>query len=226
MKENAFILFLRYPEKGRIKTRLARDIGDDLAYDLYVCFLKDIIETVRLIDADMLIAGSGTAREGSDYLFGVAPRISQHGRDLGSRMYNALADVFSMGYSRISLAGGDIPGLEADTIREAFRKLLTHDLVLGPSLDGGYYLIACCSGTLRRSLFAGIPWSTSLVLAETLRRIEDSGMSTFLLPPMDDIDDLDALKRFRVKQRRQGVDSNTLRCVEKNKEMIYGPIRL
>jgi uncharacterized protein len=226
MKKNALVLFMRYPEKGRVKTRLAAEVGDDLAYELYLCFLTDTLEGLEAFEADLFIAGTGNSEAHSIDLFKNALHIAQRGQDLGERMISAFHDVFSMGYTRAAIIGSDIPGMPFEAFRSAFDKLAGHDMVLGPSADGGYYLIAFNAAAFEESMFEGIKWSTPRVLAETLKKAGRLGLRAYLLSELEDIDDLDSLIRFYEKQPFGGVGSHTLRCVDKYKEKLYGKIRL
>jgi uncharacterized protein len=222
MKSGVVILFLRYPERGKVKTRLAQDIGDDLAYDLYVCFIRDALGAVRDVDADLIIVGTGSTGKGPAGIFGRSVRLLQHGRDLGARMYHAFADVFSRGYSRAIMIGSDCPGLPAGYISQALLELESHDVVLGPTRDGGYYLIAFKEDSLREDIFHGIVWSTSRVFVETMSRIEDAALSVSILPQWEDIDELDDLRRFADDRERAGSAVHTLKFIDQNREKLYG----
>jgi rSAM/selenodomain-associated transferase 1 len=224
MKDNAVILFLRIPEKGKVKTRLAADIGEDLAYDLYLCFVKDTLTTLQSLDADVLISCTGRDSAFFRDLFGDIPCMVQRGNDLGDRMRNALKDAFMMGYSRAALIGSDIPGIKLDALYTALHELSGHDVVLGPSLDGGYYLIAFKAGGTDESLFVDMPWGTPQVLDETVKRAKRRRRSVFFLPECEDIDGIDGLKRLYENQVRDGVLSNTRLCVDRHKEKIYGTV--
>ncbi len=117
---------------------------------------------------------------------------AQIGGDLGRRMSHAFTHGFQRGYGAIIAIGSDCPGLDEACLRRADELLGHTDVVLGPATDGGYYLIG-----LRRPeprLFAGIEWSTATVLATTLARIQECGLSYALLEEKDDIDDLAALR--------------------------------
>lgn len=224
MKDTAIVLFTRYPERGRVKTRLAGEIGADLAYDLYLCFLRDTIEKLRFLDADLIVAGAGKMDASARELFGDAVCIAQHGHNLGIRMYHAFKDVFALGYSGAVIIGSDIPDLPAEFIISALNELARHDIVLGPCADGGYYLIAFHANKLDDSVFQDIPWSTSRALAGTIEKINNRGLRAFFLPEWDDIDDLKGLKRFYEKQLLNGGASHTRRCMEQYKGRIYGKI--
>jgi len=195
VNKDALILFLRYPERGAVKTRLAGALGQDLTYELYTCFLADLSLMVCEVEAEKVIVYSGPENAAFPDFPGLR-LIRQRGQDIGERMYFALADVFALGFERCVLIGSDSPDLPARLVNDAFEKLMSADVVLGPSLDGGYYLIGCKRATLCPSMFTGIPWSTAGVLPETLKRMAEAG---FLLAELDawlDIDEMDDLKQF------------------------------
>jgi rSAM/selenodomain-associated transferase 1 len=112
--------------------------------------------------------------------------FSQVGEELGSRMNNAFQTVFKMGYKRALLIGGDIPDLNRSLVEQGFLELGQHDLVLGPSVDGGYYLIGM--KTVCPFLFENIRWGTNSVFSDTKKRIDSRGLSRFELGKKRDID--------------------------------------
>lgn len=213
MKENAFILFLKYPERGKVKTRLADALGDDPAYQLYANFLADIAAMTRHVNAQTVIVYSGPACVSFADFPGVEC-LQQRGRDIGERMYFALLDVFASGFERCVLAGSDIPDLPYGMINDAFEILRSVDMVLGPSTDGGYYLVGCKKGSLRQSIFSGIPWSTISVFSETLKRIDEAGLTSAELQPWPDIDDYDDLKQYYERNRHQAEPSHVMRYLK------------
>jgi uncharacterized protein len=195
LKENALILFLKYPERGGVKTRLACALGNDLAYKLYLCFLADISAMTRQVNAETVIVYSGPEVASFPDFPGVQCLL-QRGTDIGERMYCALLDVFALGFERCVLIGSDIPDLPAGMINDAFEILRSFDVVLGPSTDGGYYLVGCRPDSLRPSMFSDIPWSTALVFSETLKRLAEAGLESAELPPWSDIDKPADLRKF------------------------------
>ncbi len=213
MKENALIIFLKYPKSGAIKTRLAATLGDDRACQLYLCFLADISAMTRQVNAQMVIVYSGPADASFPDFPGV-PCLRQRGNDIGERMHEALLDVFAQGFERCVLVGSDIPDLPAFMINDALEILRSVDIVLGPGTDGGYYLVGCKKDSLRRSIFADIPWSTARVLSETLRRIAETGLVSAELQPWSDIDDFDGLKQFYERNRNESASSHVMHFLE------------
>jgi rSAM/selenodomain-associated transferase 1 len=207
--ENALILFLKYPQQGTVKTRLASTLGNDLAYELYRCFLADISVMTRKVNAQAIIVYSGP--EGISFPdFPGVQCLMQRGTDIGERMYCAFLDVFSQGFERCVLTGSDIPDLPSELVNNAFDKLKSADVVLGPSTDGGYYLIGCKRDSLRQLLFDDIPWSTAGVLSETLKRIDKEGLEAAKLPQWSDIDDFTDLQRFYERNINQSTKSQVM----------------
>jgi uncharacterized protein len=220
LNKDAIILFLRYPERGNMKTRLAREIGEDLAFDLSVCFIRDILNTLHTVDAETIIIGTGTTGKGPPGIFGRLLRLVQRGHDPGERLHNAFADVFSRGFARAVLIGGDCPGLPADYIREAFSELGSHDAVLGPVRDGGYYLIALHDRSLRADFFQDISWGTSKVLVETVGKIEDACMELSILQQVERIDGAKDLRLLVDGRAASAI--KTMEFIEMNREKLLG----
>jgi hypothetical protein len=195
------VLFARPAVPGEVKSRLAASLGEALALDLYLAFLRDSIELLHRVSPRGIrpaiawaapVPGSGAAL--GDGLGGVEVLV-QEGEDLGQRMSNCIAELLSRGHDRVVLIGADTPSLPLETLYLAFDKLRDRDLVLGPSRDGGYYLLGARS--VVPEIFRGIPWGTDRVLVETLRILKILGMAPFLLPAWSDVDTIEDLERLR-----------------------------
>lgn len=196
------IILAKEPLPGQVKTRLSPPFSPEMACRLYHCFLEDIIEAmVRLRGMEVAIAF--TPAGGRGFFQNLAPPkvrlVAQEGRDLGERQAGAFAWGFDAGYDVVLLRGSDTPDLPGDIMLEAVEKLGTGSaqVVLGPSRDGGYYLIGLKG--LQPRLFEGLSWSTDSVLADTLSRARELDLEVHLLPYWRDIDNyadlLDFLKR-------------------------------
>jgi hypothetical protein len=192
------LVFVRYPEPGRVKTRLAAVVGDRAAALLYRAFVEDVLAvcrstrhpvTVLVSDADALEKTRGWL--GEDHAYG-----SQEGSDLGERMSRAFEGALQRGCGQALLIGSDIPDLPADLIQESFDALESVDAVIGPSRDGGYYLIGFRSQGFRRAPFEGVPWSTPTVFSRTCGLLVENGLSFHILPPWDDVDTVEDLERL------------------------------
>ncbi len=134
---------------------------------------------------------------GDHYLY-----MPQTGEDLGERMKNAFVEAISMNFKRVVLIGSDIPDLPLEFIEEAFTSLREKDVVIGPSFDGGYYLIGFKNETFSPRVFEGIYWSTASVLEKTLRVLTGEGLTVHTLRPLRDIDTVEDLKTLPKKSAK------------------------
>ena len=192
-KDNAVILFARDPILGQVKTRLSPALDDETILKLYTCFVEDSLEKIRQVDNAKCFVGISPDNrsgffEGID-IFGVS-LFAQRGKDLGDKMRQAFVDRFAEGYKKVVIIGSDSPSLPVSYINKALAS--EKDLVLGPSTDGGYYLIAM-SGKVSE-VFSGVAWGTKHVLDETLKKIKGERASLELLPIWYDVDSPDDLK--------------------------------
>lgn len=186
----AVIVFLKAPVKGFVKTRLAGTIGDDAALRLYRQLVRGtfgvLSKTALSIRAYAYPAGElEKAREltGPHTLL-----LSQRGDDLGAKMKNAFHETFAEGFEKAILVGTDIPGLTGDILHQAVIGLNDYPAVLGPSVDGGYYLIGFHVSGFAPEVFADIPWGTPDVFFRTRNRFADRGVAVHILPECRDID--------------------------------------
>lgn len=202
-------LFAKEPRTGRVKTRLAAETGADWAARVAEAFLLDTLERLAAVAADRVLAftpptAAGYFAEVCRARFRVLPQTSG---DLGHRMAAFFADRFRAGAGAVVLLGTDSPTLPITFIMQAFQELEKVDVVIGPSTDGGYYLVGCAR--LLPALFQGIRWSTSQVLADTIATVRDRNWSLGLLPPWYDIDTLDDWRMLQghvLAQRQAGLD--------------------
>ena len=196
----ALVIFAKAPIPGQVKTRLCPPLTPDEAATLHGSFVLDTLERTK--------AATTTFKLPSDRYLACAPSsthvffrimeerqgvrlIDQVGEDLGARMHQAFETLFARGYKHGLIVGTDTPSLPLERYQQALAALESHDLVLGPALDGGYYLIG-----LNRpiaDLFTGIPWSTEQVLALTQGKAQTLGLTTALLSPWRDVDTIDDL---------------------------------
>ena len=189
-QDGCAILFLRQPDRGQVKTRLAAVAGTDRATDLYRCFVEDTVSMLDGLQVHTKCFYDGA--DGSTYLnrwLGESRWYArQRGDDLGRRMANAFRDVFAAGFSRAVLIGSDLPDLPGEMVRNAFSSLDAHDAVIGPSTDGGYYLIGFTASSFLPAAFDGVPWSTDRVFEETMESLDSGDVKTSVLPPWQDVD--------------------------------------
>lgn len=192
MKKEVVLVFQKNEVLGKVKTRLAASVGEKQALEIYLQLLAKTYLALR--DISFSITTYFAEFIPDNPIQSAENKLVQVGQDLGERMKNAFAENFESGMEKVVLIGTDCPSLEGIHLAQAFEALDQSDLVLGPARDGGYYLI----GMNRRSdfLFEGIPWSTELVLSQTLALAAAQGLQTSLLPVLEDIDTLEDWERY------------------------------
>ena len=195
---NCIVMFVKSPTAGEVKTRLAAEIGEGATVGLYKCFVEDLISTVGTLDVGLRLCFHPPEAKSLflQWLGEQHSYIAQTGDDLGERLKNAFVDAFEQGYSKVVAIGSDSPDLPASFLREAFEGLDSHDAVVGPSSDGGYYLIGFSADSFAPGAFDGIAWSTAAVCSQTQMRLNSRGLGVHLLPQWHDVDtrsDLDGL---------------------------------
>ncbi len=204
--EGALIIFAKAPIPGQVKTRLCPPLTPDEAASLHGSLVMDVAEQSRGVrNLDRFLACTPS----SDHPFfqtlaaryGVVLR-EQVGEDLGQRMDHALTKALSNGYRYAILVGTDIPALSAATYKHALSLLQTHDIVLGPTHDGGYYLIGVTRPT--PEIFNDIPWSTEQVSALTQAKAQSLGRTVGLLETEQDIDTFANLQAFVAQSQENG----------------------
>jgi len=193
-KKRILGIFAKQPVPGKVKTRLCPPLTPEQAADLYrVCLQETVTRMVSISGCELAICYSGN----EDWFATTFPGVKlvpQCGGDLGERMARCLSDWLATGYEAALLIGSDAPDLPLERIEQAFFALETANLVYGPAVDGGYYLVG--EATHHALLFDGISWSTGKVLEQTLAKAEQLGVRSMLLEPWDDLDDLPALMRL------------------------------
>jgi rSAM/selenodomain-associated transferase 1 len=195
------VIFAKAPIPGEVKTRLCPPLTPDEAATLHGSFVLDILERTTLAVATLHLPFHrylACAPSSALAFFKVMEErqgvklIDQVGDDLGARMQHAFETMFEKGYHRVCIVGTDVPSLPLDHYQQALALLETNDLVLGPALDGGYYLIGLTRAA--PELFTRIPWSTDRVLTLTQERATTLGLNTALLPQWRDVDTLEDLQ--------------------------------
>ena len=196
--DGAIIIFAKAPVPGAVKTRMCPPLTPDEAASLHGSLVMDAVERTRpLRGVDVFLACTPGMEHPFFQTLAARHRIhlcDQVGEDLGQRMDHALTAAFTRGYASALLAGTDIPNLSAGHYQRANALLQTADVVLGPTEDGGYYLVGAKHPV--PALFADIPWSTGGVLAHSLARAEQAGLVVGLLDPERDLDTFDDVQAF------------------------------
>lgn len=215
-RERCLILFVKYPEKGKVKTRLSLSMGDDAVVCLSRAFIEDLVENLSQGDYEFRMAVH-PAEKIVDFRkeFGNAfSFIPQDGADLGERMLNAFERCFSDGYRSIVIMGSDIPDLPKTIIDEAFQSLEKDGAVIGPAYDGGYYLIGFYRETFLPSAFRGISWGGEYVFEHTVNTLRRSGLRFHVLPQWRDIDRPEDISALIDNSRKTDfTGSRTMACL-------------
>lgn len=205
--KNALLTVAKQPAPGRTKTRLTPPLSPTQAAALYECFLQDTLDLMRRVPQTQPVIAY-LPQEAKSYFFRLAPDfdcILQDGQDLGARLDNALTHYLQLGYRRVVIMNSDGPTLPVNYLTAAFEALAGEaDVVLGPSDDGGYYLLGLKRPAPR--LLRGVQMSTSTVFAETLALAKEEGLRVELLPTWYDVDDADALARLSTELTRTSSD--------------------
>ncbi len=189
MNNAALVLMARAPEEGKVKTRLQPALTPAQCTSLYKAFLGDAIALTAYIQ-EFTPFMAYTPVSSAAIFEQLAPPgmelLPQRGDGLGAVMDNIINGLLSRGFPRVVLIGSDIPALQPQTVRRSLALLEKSDVCLGPSRDGGYYLIGAQKQV--SALFQDVPWSTPRVLKVTLDRAKQAGLSVELLEEMGDVD--------------------------------------
>jgi uncharacterized protein len=191
------ILMYKAPVEGCTKTRLGKSIGDARAVALYRWLgARQLSVVPESWSLEVRYAPDETKELVRDWLgSGVSLALQGEG-DLGERMYRALSETFGeFGPEKAIVLGADCPSVDRDLLLEAEKRLDAADIVIGPSLDGGYYLIGM--NVAHEALFRGISWSSGSVYEVTMDRIRDLALSVAVLETREDIDDFESLRSQR-----------------------------
>jgi uncharacterized protein len=189
--ENALIIFVRNPDKGKVKSRLAKDIGDDQSLAVYKYLLQYTSDIAIGCNCSRFVFYSSYVHMNDVFDDDVFTKFVQEGEDLGERMMNAFKKVFDLGCKKVCIIGSDCYALQTEIIHEAFENLETTDIVIGPASDGGYYLLGMKQ--LHIELFAEKEWGTSSVLddtAETILKLKITSSELSVLNDIDTVEDL------------------------------------
>jgi rSAM/selenodomain-associated transferase 1 len=196
------LVFARLPELGKVKTRLAADVGDERALAVYEALLRDVLTKIGTstpeLEIEVLWAPTpNVTGDALRHAFGPHATGMQTGADLGDRLSMALSERFFFHRTeKIVVIGVDDPALTRELIDHAFALLESCEYVVGPATDGGYYLLGCRAPSYDPSVFHDIAWGTSTVLRATLARIADLGRTVALLPEHYDVDTAGDLERY------------------------------
>ncbi|MDU8885155.1 TIGR04282 family arsenosugar biosynthesis glycosyltransferase [Yeosuana sp. MJ-SS3] len=189
MNENLLIIFVKNIKLGKVKTRLAKTIGNKAAFEIYKILVDKTEKATEKLPMKKHIYFSDVI---IDSKWIGDNKTIQNGSDLGARMKNAFKDGLKKGFKKIVLIGSDLPDIDESIIKKAFKVLNFKDTVFGPAEDGGYYLIGMKQ--LYTHVFDNKPWSESHLLEATLQELKSNNISFGLTETLNDIDTFEDLK--------------------------------
>jgi uncharacterized protein len=195
---HCLVMMTRFPEAGCVKTRLAADVGDDCACELYRNFILDLRQTLssEAWSFRLAIYPCEKKAEMAAVIGDEVVQVLQKGNNLGERMEDVFNGAFAEGFYKVVMIGSDAPDLPQEFVAEAFAALGDHDAVLGPACDGGYYLIGLDRAGFHGGIFDGLPWSTPELFPQQMMRFREQALRVYILPPWQDIDTLADLKNM------------------------------
>lgn len=191
---NHLLIFIKNPIKGKAKTRLAATVGDDEALRIYLELLKHTRNIATQIDATRNLFYSHFIDNNDEWNNALFDKQLQINGDLGQKMTTGFQSVFEKKATKAVIIGSDCASLSTDIVDDAFAKLDTHDFVIGPAQDGGYYLIGMTDFSPK--IFKNIDWSTEKVLPQTIEIINNTDKTYALLPTLSDIDYEEDWKKY------------------------------
>tara|TARA_B110000971_G_scaffold221607_1_gene269453 strand:- start:6598 stop:7209 length:612 start_codon:yes stop_codon:yes gene_type:complete len=183
-RENLLLIFTRNPELGKVKTRLAKTVGDETALKIYKFLLQKTRDISSKVTSDKAVYYSVKIRNNDIWDTNSYQKYQQLGEDLGLRMLNAFKNSFDAGYKKVLIIGSDLYDLSTERIDIAFNELDTNDVVIGPAEDGGCYLLGM--NTLQENIFKNKDWGTDTVRKDTLVDLKDK--KVHLLSALNDVD--------------------------------------
>lgn len=192
-KKELLIVFVKNIKLGKVKTRLAKTIGNEGAFQVYKHLVaitenatNQVFSNKRIYFSDVII----------EEKWRDTPKFVQKGLDLGEKMKNSFKKGFDDGFENIILIGSDLPDISSKIIQQGFNKLEQNEVVFGPAEDGGYYLVGMRNPHL--SIFKNKQWSTESLLKNTLSELKDNDISYSLLQSLNDIDTFEDLKTSKL----------------------------
>ncbi|MBI5640894.1 MAG: TIGR04282 family arsenosugar biosynthesis glycosyltransferase [Nitrospirae bacterium] len=187
--KNCYGILMKFPEPGKVKTRLAEEIGDKEAAETFRLIAERLMEATQPLQSEyarVLFYAPADRKEEFRRWFPGEELLAQKGDDIGEIMANALKDLFDRGASKAVITGSDIPDLDRGVLRQAFCELNNDEIVIGPATDGGYYLIGMRS--LHEPVFRGLPWGTENVFHDTLSVIRRLKLTYKTVGTLSDVD--------------------------------------
>lgn len=185
MSDTALIIFVKNPEKGKVKTRLASTMGDDMALKIYLALMEHTRNIASQLDTNRLLFYSQSIPPQDEWPNDQFQKFLQSSGDLGDRIQHAFKQAFQS-YKKVVIIGSDCASLNQRIVKQAYDQLDKFPFVVGPAKDGGYYLLGM--NQFAPTLFQDIEWSTDKVLKATLNKVAQLKKAVYLLPELSDID--------------------------------------
>ena len=192
MLSTALIIFVRHPEPGKVKTRLAKVIGDKKALLVYQLLLQHTKQITSPLSVQKFVYYADTIEEYDLWNEPGFIKRRQSGSNLGERMATAFKDLFNQGFNKVLIIGSDCYQLKSAMIEEAFNLLDSHVTVIGPTFDGGYYLLGMTH--FIHELFQDKAWSTDQVCEQTIADLDKLALSFVSLEQLYDVDEASDLE--------------------------------
>jgi rSAM/selenodomain-associated transferase 1 len=218
-KNYCILFFVKYPEKGKVKSRLSSELNENFTKNLYKMFVKDLLFTLNKAKYPKIICyypkkniDKFKAWLGKNYRY-----YAQSGENLGERMKSCFEFAFKQNFEKVIVIGSDSPDLSENILNTAFSSLNDNDTVIGPTYDGGYYLLGFKKNSYSPEVFNGINWSTKTVFEETMNKLNSENIKTKVLDYWGDIDTINDLNQFYKKYKDiKNYNSETITFLKKN----------
>ena len=205
MQTSLLMVFVRNPQLGTVKTRLATTVGDKVALEIYIELMRHTAEVTHKVSADKKVFYSEKIEQHDVWTEMNFSKALQTKGTLGQRMENAFRTAFEKGYKKVLILGSDLYSLKTSHIEKALHQLDKKEVVIGPAQDGGYYLLGLKKNL--PALFCNKSWGTSTVLKETLNDLKLK--SIFLMETLNDIDNFEDLKKETKLLKKLNIDAKT-----------------
>jgi len=192
-RRDLLIIFVKNPERGKVKTRLAAEIGNEKALEIYQKLITYTRKVVQELPVTKQVWYSSFIDSSDEWDSDQFQKKLQKGKDLGARILEAFSQGFDDGFRRIVIIGSDCPALREEHLIHAFKKLQFYDVVLGPSQDGGYYLLGM--NHYIPEVFKGKSWSSESLYGETVRTLDNLNKRWYALDELNDIDTIEDLNK-------------------------------
>lgn len=226
MTDSCVLFFIKYPEAGKVKTRLGEVVGNTVAADLYKRFVEDMLNGLSKVTSALRIyylpqEGVDLQARLTEWLGDGYSYFPQAGANLGERMKGAMQQAFADGFDRAILMGSDVPDFPPELVQKAMQDMERMDAVVGPAYDGGYYLIGFRKEVFFPEIFDGIVWGEADVYRPTMERLRSKGLEVLRLPDWNDVDtiwDLNVL--YRTNRNSSFRKSSTFALLREHNDLI------